>query len=376
MSSSKTAGSPPAIAQRKADHIEIAASGRADFAQRTTLLEHVHLVHDALPEFALADVELATMLVGRQLAAPLMITGMTGGTAQAAAINRDLAKAADFAGIAFGVGSQRAMADHPDLEATYLVRDVAPDVVLLGNIGGVQALTMGSERVAELARRLGADAMAIHLNPGQELIQANGDRNFAGVLDNIARMVDALPVPLIVKETGCGLSPRVIAKLFSIGVRTVDVSGAGGTSWVAVEAQRAAEGSDAASLGRELWDWGVPTAVTVAAAAEAGMTTIASGGVRNGLDVARALALGADVGGMAAPYLRAWRSGGESAVRVEIERVTASLRSICLLTGARRAGDLRHQPRHLGSELATWLTDLGIGTHPHAPVAHKPHGKK
>ena len=146
MSSSKTSGSPPAIAQRKADHLEIAASGRADFEQRTTLLEHVHLVHDALPEFALDDV------------------------------------------------------------------DLAPDVVLLGNIGGVQALTMGAERVAELARRLGADAMAIHLNPGQELIQAHGDRDFSGVLDNIARMVDALRMPLVVKETGCGLSPRVIAK--------------------------------------------------------------------------------------------------------------------------------------------------------------------
>src|SRR5262245_20692765 len=294
----------PAIAKRKADHLEVAASGRAEFA-KSTLLEHVHLVHQALPELALEEIDLSTPLVGKTLAAPLVITGMTGGTAEAAAVNRDLARAAQDAGIALGLGSQRAMDEHPELAVSYMVRDVAPEVVLFGNVGAVQALAMGAARVIELARRIGADAIAIHLNPGQELIQERGDRDFRGVRDAIARVVDASPLPVIVKETGCGLSSEAARALVAAGVHTVDVSGAGGTSWVAVEAVRAQEGSGAASLGNELRDWGLPTAVAVVACAREGLDVIASGGLRTGYDVARALALGARAGGMAAPMLRA-----------------------------------------------------------------------
>ncbi|HWU90126.1 MAG TPA: type 2 isopentenyl-diphosphate Delta-isomerase, partial [Kofleriaceae bacterium] len=285
----------PAIAKRKADHLEVAASGRAEFA-KTTLLEHVHLVHQALPELALDEIELGTELIGRRLRAPLVITGMTGGTAEAAAINRDLARAAEAAGVALGVGSQRAMDEHPELAASYVVRDVAPDVVLIGNVGAVQALAMGPARAVELAKRIGADALAIHLNPGQELIQEHGDRDFRGVIDAIRRVIDASPIPVLVKETGCGLSPEAARALAGAGVHTVDVAGAGGTSWVAVEALRAQEGSGAAALGAELWDWGLPTAVSVVACARAGHAVIASGGLRSGLDVARALALGARAG--------------------------------------------------------------------------------
>src|SRR5262245_19924162 len=238
----------PAIARRKADHIEVAASGRAESA-RGTLLDEVHLVHQALPELALDEIDLATELVGKRLRAPLVITGMTGGTAEAAAVNRDLARAAEGAGVALGVGSQRAMDEHPELAASYEVRDVAPDVVLFGNVGAVQALAMGPARVLELVKRIGADALAIHLNPGQELIQEHGDRDFRGVVDGIARVVAASPVPVLVKETGCGLSAEAARLLLGAGVATVDVAGAGGTSWVAVEAVRAAEGSGAAALG-------------------------------------------------------------------------------------------------------------------------------
>jgi isopentenyl-diphosphate delta-isomerase len=343
--------------RRKADHLEVAASGRAEFAA-STLLEHVHLVHQSLPELALDEIDLSIPLVGKRLAAPLVITGMTGGTAEAAAVNRDLARAAQDAGIALGVGSQRAMDEHPDLSATYEIRDVAPDVVLLGNVGGVQALAMGPERVIALARRIGADALAIHLNPAQELIQERGDRDFRGVLDAIARIVAASPVPVIVKETGCGLSPQTARALVAAGVATVDVAGAGGTSWVAVEAVRAAEGSGAAALGHELWNWGIPTAVSVVACARAGLDVIASGGLRTGHDIARALALGARAGGMAAPMLRAQRAGGSAGVAALIAQVTASIRAICLLTGCRAAADLARAPRHLGAPLRTFLDDL------------------
>jgi len=347
----------PAIVRRKADHLEVAASGRADFA-KTTLLEHVHLVHQALPELALDDIDLATELCGKTLRAPLVITGMTGGTAEAAQVNRDLARAAESAGIALGLGSQRAMDEHPELAATYQVRDVAPNVVLLGNVGAVQALAMGPARVLELAKRVGADALAVHLNPAQELIQERGDRDFRGVRDGLARLVDAASLPIIVKETGCGISSDTALALFEIGVRTVDVSGAGGTSWIAVEALRAPEGSAAATLGGELRDWGLPTAVSIVACVGARLATIASGGLRTGYDVARAIALGARAGGMAAPMLRAQRSGGVDGVREAMDQIVAAIRAVSLLAGCASVHDLALAPRHIGAPLRAFLDDL------------------
>jgi isopentenyl-diphosphate delta-isomerase len=289
-----------------------------------------------------------------------VISGMTGGTDEARQINRDLARAAQQAGIAFGVGSQRAMALHPDLEHTFQVRDAAPDVALIGNLGVVQARAFGAARVADLAQRLGADAMAIHLNPAMELIQDGGDRDFRGGLDIIAELVQTLPVPIIVKETGCGLSPQVARAVARAGVGVVDVSGAGGTSWVAVEARRAADDSAAQRLGNELWDWGIPTAVSVAACARQGLQVIATGGLRSGLDVARALALGATCGGLAAPVLRAHRQGGYDGAKQFLDELVRSVRVVSLLCGCRRAGDLARAPRHLGAELGAWLDDLGI----------------
>ncbi|HPH67272.1 MAG TPA: type 2 isopentenyl-diphosphate Delta-isomerase [Kofleriaceae bacterium] len=349
----------PAIARRKADHIEIAASGRANFANNHTLLDQVTLVHQALPELAMADIDLSTQLAGQQLRAPLVITGMTGGTAEAQQINRDLARAAERCGVALGLGSQRAMAEHEDLVATYTVRDVAPDAVIFGNIGGVQARTLGVAKVAELAKRIGANAMCVHLNPGQEMIQPDGDRDFRGVLATIAQLVENLRVPVIVKETGCGLSMQAAAQLRRIGVATVDVAGAGGTSWIAVEAERALADSNEQALGREYWDWGLPTAVATVACAQVGHEVIASGGVRHGLDIARALALGATCGGMAAPMLRAQRAAGFDGVVQMIERTTHSIRTACLLTGTAAARDLVRAPKHLGDELVRYLISCG-----------------
>jgi isopentenyl-diphosphate Delta-isomerase len=349
----------PAISRRKADHLDVAASGRAE-AVRSTLLEHVQLIHQALPELGVDEIDLSTELVGKRLAAPLVITGMTGGTAEAAQVNRDLARAAQARGVAFGLGSQRAMSEHPELISTYQVRDVAPEVILFGNVGAVQAKAMGAAGVIELAQRIDANAICIHLNPGQELIQDHGDRDFRGLVAVIRALIATSPLPVIVKETGCGLSPQAARALAGAGVTTVDVSGAGGTSWVAVEAVRAVAGSASHALGTELWDWGVPTAVAVVACARAGLTTIASGGLRSGYDVARALALGARAGGMAAPFLRAQRAGGEAGVIEMIDRVTAAIRAVCLLTGSRTPHELARAPRHLGSPLRAFLTDLGL----------------
>jgi isopentenyl-diphosphate delta-isomerase len=346
------------ISNRKADHLALAASGEVDFKDASTLLEHVRLIHQALPELAADEIDLTTTIAGRTIAAPVVVSGMTGGTPEAQALNRDLAWAAEKLGIAFGLGSQRAMALHPELTPTFEVREVAPNVLLFGNIGVVQARELGVARVRELVARVGADALCVHLNPAMELIQEHGDRDFRGALDTIQRLIGELPVPVIPKETGCGLSREAARALRAAGATTVDVSGAGGTSWVGVETRRAAEGSQARALGEELWDWGVPTAVSVALCAAEGLTPIATGGLRTGYDVARALALGAAAGGLAAPVLRAHRQGGRDAVMTLLETVIAGVRTVALLTGCRRARDLAKAPRVITGPLRSWLEDL------------------
>ncbi len=346
------------IQQRKADHIEVAASGRADFDRKSTLLESVHLVHQSLPQLHVDELDLSTKLLGKILGAPIIVSGMTGGTQEARAINRDIAAAAERSGVGFGLGSQRAMAEHPELLSTYEVREVAPSLLLIGNIGAIQAIEYGVDGVASLAHAIGADAMAIHLNPAQEMIQRHGDRNFSGALQSIAALQKGLDIPLLVKETGCGISLQAAQSLAQAGIEVVDVSGAGGTSWVAVERHRAEPQSVEEQLGDEYWDWGIPTAVSVCAASKAGLTAIASGGIRTGLDIARAIALGAAAGGLAAPVLRAQRSGGQEGAFAYLESLKHSLKTALLLTGCRTPADLRNAPKHIAEPLRSWIRDL------------------
>ncbi|MCA9646501.1 MAG: type 2 isopentenyl-diphosphate Delta-isomerase [Polyangiaceae bacterium] len=342
------------IAQRKADHIDLAVSGDVAFKQTTTLFECVRLVHDALPDLDLDEIDLSTEILGKRLSAPILIAGMTGGTSRAREINRQLAAIAEQRGYAFGLGSQRAMLRDPAHQATYEVRDVAPSALLLGNIGVVQARELGAEQVGELARRVGADAICVHLNPAMEVVQEEGDRDFRDGLATLERLVAEAGVPIIAKETGCGLSDSVARRLNGVGVRHVDVSGAGGTSWVAVETQRAQSAKRA--LGETFWEWGIPTAVSVAWSARAGFDTVfATGGVKSGLDIAKAIALGATAGGIARPVLQALESGGAEGALRFLDLVERELRTAFLLVGAKDVEALRRAPRVLLGDLRAWL---------------------
>ncbi|OLC90946.1 MAG: type 2 isopentenyl-diphosphate Delta-isomerase [Deltaproteobacteria bacterium 13_1_40CM_3_71_4] len=345
------------ISDRKRSHLELCEAAEVEYAGKTTLLEDVDLVHNALPELAVDEIAVGTTLLGKPLRAPLLISGMTGGTEEATEINRGLARVAEAHGIGFGLGSQRAMHRTPALAHTFAVRDHAPTTLVLANLGLVQATALPSADVERLARAVGADAVCIHLNPAQEMIQANGDRDFRHGLATLARLVRDLPLPVIVKETGCGVSRGVGERLKHAGIGTVDVSGAGGTSWVKVETLRA--GSRERELGEQFADWGIPTAATLLGLRGLGLDVIASGGIRTGLDVAKTIALGARAAGIALPVFRAYREGGVDAAAAYVERLVDGLRLAMVLTGSRDLEALGRTPVVLGGRLRHWLIGEG-----------------
>jgi isopentenyl-diphosphate Delta-isomerase len=340
------------ISQRKKDHIALCAGDNVGFRSKGTLLDQVELIHNAMPELHLDEVDSSVELFGKKLRAPVVISAMTGGTPEAAAINKDLAQVAERLGLAIGLGSQRAMFERPDTAWTFQVRDVAPNVILFANLGLVQARQMSTDEIRTICADVGADALCVHLNPAMEIVQPGGDRDFSGGLGVFERLVRDLGIPVIAKETGCGLSKGVGNLLRRAGVTHVDVSGAGGTSWVAVEAHRASDEQKA--LAEELWDWGIPTAASLLQLQGLGLTAIATGGLRTGTDVARAVALGACAGGLAAPVLKAYKAGGQDGAAHFLERVITTVRSIMLLTGSHTVQELTRAPRILGPDLQRW----------------------
>ncbi|MEC7949309.1 MAG: type 2 isopentenyl-diphosphate Delta-isomerase [Myxococcota bacterium] len=354
MDSAHTSAAPPqpAISARKADHIDLCTDGDVAFRRKTTLFDDVGFVHDALPELAVDDVDLAVDFAGKRLRAPLVIAAMTGGVDRAESINKDLASVAEELGIGFAFGSQRPLLSK-GIRAGYEVRDVAPSALVLGNIGIVQAAQTPTSALTDLVGDSGADALCVHLNPAMEVVQPEGDNDFRGGIETIARLVEELPVPVIVKETGCGLSRSVGTRIRALGVDWVDTSGAGGTSWVAVEVHRAA--GDQRALGDTFWDWGIPTAGSVAQLSGLGLGICATGGMKDGLMIAKALALGARCGGIARPFLQAQAQGGREAVRRVAQRVIGEIRVACLLTGSRTPADLVGKPLVIGDRLRRWI---------------------
>jgi len=291
---------------RKADHIRINLDEDVK-SGLTTGFERYHFAHQALPELNLEDINLATEIFEHRLHAPILISSMTGGTEQAGRINRVLAEAAQETKIAMGLGSQRAAIESPELQSSFQVREYAPDILLFANLGAVQLNYGYTLKECQLAvDMIEADALILHLNPLQEAVQPEGDGNFAGLLTKIEAICDQLTVPVIVKEVGWGFSENTVRMLASAGVAAIDVAGAGGTSWSQVEMHRTDDPYQA-RLAAAFIDWGIPTtqALLNVQSAAPGMTTFASGGVRDGIDIAKSIALGASLGGMAGPFLKA-----------------------------------------------------------------------
>ncbi len=291
---------------RKADHIRINLEEDVR-SGLSTGLEHYHFIHQALPELNLEDINLSSEVFERNLSAPILISSMTGGTDEAGEINRTLAEAAQETGIAMGLGSQRAAVENPELSSTFQVRQYAPDILLLANLGAVQLnYGYGVEECQQAVDMIEADALILHLNALQEAVQPEGDTRFAGLLSKIESVCRALPVPVIVKEVGWGFSEEAARQLEAAGVSAIDVAGAGGTSWTQVEMHRA-KNQYQAKLAAAFLDWGIPTAEAInnIHTAAPRLKIFASGGLRDGIDIAKCIALGASLGGMASPFLKA-----------------------------------------------------------------------
>ena len=319
---------------RKADHLRICLEDDVQFRALTNGLDKYRFEHTCLPEIDLSEVDISTQFLGKTLNTPLLISSMTGGTQQAKTINCRLAVAAQKHGLAMGVGSQRIAVENPDTAHTFAVRSLAPNAMLFANLGAVQLnYTYGLSQCLRVVDILQADALILHLNPLQECIQPNGDTKFKGLLDKIAQLCKQIDVPVIAKEVGNGISTTMAAKLIDAGVDAIDVAGAGGTSWAKVESQRA-ENNLQRRLGRTFADWGISTADCIVQIRDRNrdLPLIASGGLRDGMEVAKAIALGADLAGLAFPFLQA-ASQSESAVDESIELLIAEIKTVLFCTG-------------------------------------------
>ena len=330
------------IDQRKADHIKINLEQDVRSAL-TTGLEKYRFIHEALPELDLNRIDTTLSLFGKKLASPTLVSSMTGGTSEAETINMRLAEAAQECGIAMGVGSQRAAIEHPEQAATFQVRRVAPDILLFANIGAVQFnYGYGIDQCRKAIEMIEADGLYLHLNPVQEAVQDAGDVNWVGLAKKIEEVCKKLEVPVIAKEVGWGISEHTARILADCGVQAIDVAGAGGTSWSQVEMHRAPD-EFTRQLAATFVGWGIPTAESIVGVKRAvpEMTIFASGGIKDGLDIAKCVALGASLGGMAGHFLKAAAISTENVIET-MELVKRQIEVTMFATGAGTLESLRN----------------------------------
>jgi isopentenyl-diphosphate delta-isomerase len=350
-------------AKRKLSHIQTTLQEQVQ-AHVSAGFDDVRLIHKALPEIDRKEIDLSTRIFGYKINAPILIESMTGGTPIAAKINRSLARVAERLGIAMGVGSQRAAIEDSRLAYTYSVaREAAPSIPLFANLGCPQLMRKDAvDRAKKAVEMIDATGLFIHLNALQESVQYEGETDFRNMIENIAKLADSIPVPVLIKETGAGISKETAASLQNTKVQGINVSGLGGTSWAGVEYYRARDKhySTQMHLGTTFWDWGIPTVPSIVEVANTTtLKVFASGGVRNGLHIAKAIALGAHYGGSALPMLKSVNAGEKTAV----DRLTAiieELKNAMFLTGSKNLEELHKAPLVITGETQQWLQQRGF----------------
>jgi len=350
--------------KRKADHIRISLNHNVQARKVTTGFEDTHLVHNALPEIDKQDIDLSTTVFNHKFSAPLIVGAITGGTSEAAKINAAIAEAVEELGLGMGVGSQRVAIEDKTLEKTFAIaRKKAPTAFLIANLGGVQLVHgYGLKEVKKAVKMIDADAIAIHLNPLQEAVQPEGQTRFEGVLEKIGEITKELGKPVIAKETGAGIAAEEAKRLEAANVEGIDISGAGGTSFAAVEYYRAKGKSNSSQrrLGEVFWDWGIPTAVSLVEVSQSvNIPIIASGGIRSGVEMAKALALGASLTSISKPVLEAAVKGVKETKR-ELLLLIEELKNSMFLVGADTVQALKEKPVVITGKTAEWLRLRGF----------------
>jgi isopentenyl-diphosphate delta-isomerase len=337
---------------RKLEHLNICLTESVETG--SPLFEDVHLVHQALPEIDLSEIDTSCEFLGKKLDFPLMIAAMTGGHEETKRINDSLAEVAEKKGIGLGVGSQRAMIENPELAPTFSVRSVAPSVLLLGNIGITALKRLPPDRVARAVEAIEADGLCVHINPAQEIFQNEGDDDFSGCLGALETLCRSVRFPVVGKEVGNGISREAAERLKRAGVRAIDVGGLGGTNWSLIDSLRS--GRDAS----QYREWGIPTAAAVLEAKGAGLPLIATGGLRNGLHMAKAIALGADLCGIALPFLRIVSREGVSGAERFVDGLERDFRRALFLTGCKNLEELKQTNLVLGARLKEWVEQRSL----------------